>query len=47
MLGTCKMIADSIPQVGVSTNDADAIDAGYVDTKGITDINIWDNDDEW
>lgn len=46
VLGTCKMIADS-PQVGISTNDADAVDAGSVDTKGITDINIWDDDDEW
>ncbi len=46
VLGTCKMIADS-PQVGINTSDSDAVDAGSVDTKGITDINIWDDDDEW
>ena len=45
VLGTCKMIADSNPQVGISTNDGDAVGAEYVDTKGITEVNIWD--DEW
>ena len=45
VLGTCKMIADSItPTVTVST-DGTPVDAGSVDTKAITDINVWD--DEW
>ncbi len=43
VLGTCKMMAESTPQVTVNTSGS--VDAGSVETKGITDINIWD--DEW
>ena len=42
-LGTCKMIADSNPQVTISSDGS--VDAVSVDSKEIHDVNIWD--DEW
>ena len=42
---TAMLNVVSNPNVGFSTNDADAIEAGEVGAKGVTDINIWE--DEW
>lgn len=44
---TAMLSVVSNPDVGFSTSDDDAVNAGSVDTKGITNINIWDDDDEW
>jgi hypothetical protein len=44
VLGTCKMMAASDPDVTIG-NDDETIGAGGVQTKGISDVNLWD--EEW
>ena len=41
-LGTCKMMAES---PNITIDDDDSVDAGGVQTKEITDVNVWD--EEW
>ena len=43
VLGTCKMMAESAPTLGVDTGDSE--DPNNFDAKGISDVNIWD--EEW
>ena len=40
---TAMLQAVSNPSVTVSTNGS--VDAGEVDTKGVSDVNVWD--EEW
>lgn len=42
VLGTCKMMAES---PNITIDDDDSVDAGNVETKEITDKNLWD--EEW
>lgn len=42
VLGTCKMMAES---PNITIDDDDSVDAGNVETKAITDVNVWD--EEW
>lgn len=46
-LAMTKPLATSDPTTTLSNDDNDAIDPGYFETKGIRDINVWDDDDEW
>ena len=39
------LAATSNPGVTTSNSDDDAVAPSYFETKGITDVNIWD--DEW
>lgn len=41
-LGTCKMMAESTPDVSVGGG---SVDAGSVDVKENKDVNVWD--EEW
>ena len=44
-LAMTKPLATSDPNVKMSNSDDDAVAPSYFETKGITDVNIWD--DEW
>ena len=43
VLGTCKMMATSDPDITIDDNET--IGAGGVQTKGVSDVNLWD--EEW
>lgn len=42
---TAMLIVFSNPSVSINLDPNASVDAGSVDTKGISDINIWD--EEW
>ncbi len=46
-LAMTKPLATSDPNTTLSNDNNDAIAPSYFETKGISDINIWDDDDEW
>ena len=39
------VLAESTPQVTVSTDSSNSVDAGSVETKGVSNVNVWD--EEW
>ena len=45
-LAMTKPLATSDPNIRLG-NDDETIEPGSFGTKGITDVNIWDDDDEW
>ena len=42
VLGTCKMMAES---PAVTINPDETVEAGGVETKGVSSVNVWD--EEW
>ena len=44
-LGTCKMMAESLPVVSGGSSDDEVNDPSQILTKEHKDINLWDN--EW
>jgi len=44
-LNTSSIIAASNPTGSVKINSSESVDAGSVDTKGVSDVNVWD--EEW
>ena len=44
-LGTMQMMAASKPDVTLSTDSKNSVNAASVETKGVSDVNVWD--EEW
>ncbi len=44
-LGTMQMMAASIPDVTINTSGSNSINAANVETKEVSDVNVWS--EEW
>ena len=44
-LGTCQMMAQSTPNVTVNTSGSNSVNAANVQTKEVSNVNVWD--EEW
>ncbi len=44
VLGTCQMMAES-PNITVNTSGSNSVNAANVETKEVSDVNVWD--EEW
>ena len=45
VLGTCKMMAESTPDVGIGGGTVGAGDVDVKEEVGLSDVNLWD--EEW
>ena len=45
VLGTCKMMAESAPNVGIGTEPGNPNDIDVKEEVGFSDVNLWD--EEW
>lgn len=45
LMPTTAMLQASNPNVTLSTNSNNSVDATNVETKGVSDVNVWD--EEW